>query len=258
VADAGGWWDPAEYGDRFADVYDDWYGDLDAALPDAVAFLARTAGAGAALELGIGTGRVAVPLAQAGVRVAGVDASERMVARLWSRPSGDAIPVVIGDFGDPAVLAQATAPSGGFSLVYAVFNTFFALPTQADQVRCLAATADVLVPGGAFVMQAIVPDQARYAAGPTRFAVHGLAGEETRLAASVHDRNAQTVRTRYIVLGPRGVETYPANLRYAFPAELDLMARLAGLDLESRTATWAGEPFTNASGAHISTWRKPA
>jgi len=257
MGESPGGWDPAEYGDRIADVYDDWFDGVDAGLPAAVGMLAELAGDGPVLELGIGTGRAALPLAAAGVKVAGVDASERMVARLWSKPGGADIPVTIGDFGDPAVLAEAAEPFGGFRVVYVVFNPFFVLTSQVEQVRCFAAVADALVPGGAFVARAFVPDQGRYTNG-SRFHVAGIAGDESRLLASVHDRNAQTIRTNHLVIGPRGVETYPVNIRYAWPAELDLMAALAGLTLEARHGDWSGSPFSNTSPDHVSVWRKPA
>jgi len=257
MGEPSGGWESAEYGDRIADVYDHWYDGPDEALPAAVELLARTAGDGRALELGIGTGRVALPLAAAGVRVAGVDASERMVARLWAKPGGADIPVTFGDFGDPTVLAEAAGPSGGVSLVYVVFNTLFALPTQAEQTRVFAAVARVLAPGGAFVVQAFVPDQSRFANG-TRFDVDKIVSGESRFTAAVHDRNAQTVRANHVLLSPRGIETYPVNLRYAFPTELDLMATLAGLTLDARHGDWSGEPFTNTSASHVSLWRKPA
>lgn len=248
---------PAEYGDRIADVYDDWYHDLEPAMPAVVEMLAKLAGDGPALELGIGTGRVAFPLVAAGVKVVGIDASERMVARLCSKPGGADIPVTIGDFGDPAVLAEAAAPFGGFGVIYAVFNTFFALPSQAEQVRCFAAVAGALAPGGVFVMHAPVPDLVVFPNG-SRFSVEGIVGDESRLIASVHDRNTQTVRGNHLVVSPRGIEAYPVNLRYAWPAELDLMAALAGLTLTSRHADWTAAPFTNTSTAHISVWHKPA
>jgi SAM-dependent methyltransferase len=249
-------WEAAEYGDRIAAVYDDWHGEWDAALPAAVELLAWLAGTGAALELGIGTGRVALPLAATGLRVLGVDASERMVARLWSKPGGADIPVTIGDFGDPEVLAAAAAATGGFSLVYVPFNTFFALPSQAAQLRGFAAVAEVLTPGGAFVAQCFVPDHGLLL-GASRLSTSEIVGDESRLLAGVHDRNAQVIRANHVVLSPRGIETYPVNLRYAFPPELDLMATLAGLTLEARYGSWSGDPFTNASPGHISVWRKP-
>ncbi|MBL7497468.1 class I SAM-dependent methyltransferase [Frankia sp. CNm7] len=257
MAELPGGWDPAEYGDRLADVYDDWYDDLEPAMPAAVEMLAGLAGDGPALELGIGTGRAALPLAAAGVKVVGIDASERMVGRLWSKPGGTDISVTIGDFGDPVVLAEAAGPFGGFQLIYVVFNTFFALPSQEEQVRCFAAVAGALAPGGAFAMRAFVPDQCLFPNG-TRFGVEAIAGDESKLIATVHDRNSQTVRGNHIVVGPRGIESYPVNLRYAFPAELDLMAALAGLTRASRHADWAATPFTSTSPAHVSVWRKPA
>jgi SAM-dependent methyltransferase len=257
MSEPSGGWESAEYGDRIAEVYDHWYRHTEAELPAAVDLLGSTAGKGPVLELGIGTGRVALPLAGTGVPVAGVDASERMVARLWAKPGGADIPVTFGDFGDPAVLATAAAPVRAFSLVFVAFNTFFALPSQPEQVRGFAAVANILEPGGAFVIQAFVPDQSFFPGG-TRLAVESVAGDESRILAGVHDRNAQTVRSNHVILSARGIETFPVNLRYAYPAELDLMAALAGLALEARYGSWAGEPFTNASTRHVSVWRKPA
>jgi len=142
-------YEPSTYGDRIAAVYDEWLGvpqDTD----DAVAFLAGLAGQGPALELGIGTGRVELPLAARGVEVHGIDASEAMVARLHAKPGGEAIPVTIGDFADVPV-------EGAFPLVFVVFNTFFALLSQEAQVRCFENAARRLAPGGAFVLQAFGP-----------------------------------------------------------------------------------------------------
>jgi SAM-dependent methyltransferase len=250
MADGG---DPAEYGDRIADVYDEWHGARDDVSP-VVEFLASWAAAGEqpVLELGIGTGRIALPLAARGLRVDGIDASERMVAQLRAKPGGADLAVTVGDF------AGLPAPGGPYGLVYVVFNTFFVLLTQEEQVRCFASVAASLVPGGAFVMEAFVPDLALYDRGQQRVRVDGFAPEATRISASLHDRAGQRIRSRHLVLGADGVQTYPVELRYAWPSELDLMARLAGLEPAGRWEGWDGRPFTSASSSHVSAWRTPA
>ena len=154
-------YDAATYGDRIADVYDDWYGDAAFLETEAaVASLAELAGAGPALELAIGTGRIAVPLTARGIEVHGIDASEAMVAKLHEKPGGEGIPVTIGDFTDVGV-------DGRYPLVYLVFNTLFALPSQDDQVRCFQNVAARLADGGAFVIEAFVPEPEKYGARAT-------------------------------------------------------------------------------------------
>jgi SAM-dependent methyltransferase len=236
---------PETYGDRIAGVYD----ALMAGLPDpadCVDRLAELAGPGPALELGIGTGRVALPLAARGVRVHGIDASAAMVERLRAKPGGDAIPVTLGDFAGVPV-------EGSFPLVYVVFNTFFALPGQEDQVRCFAAVADRLAPGGAFVLTGFVPDQGLYAGGQSVRATH-LGLDEVRLDLARHDPVAQRVEFQHVVLAEGGIRLYPGAIRYAWPSELDLMARLAGLRLRERWGGWRREPFGPDSGLHVSVY----
>jgi SAM-dependent methyltransferase len=242
--------DPAEYGDRIADVYDDWHGDRDSVAP-VVVFLAGRAGERPVLELGIGTGRIALPLAARGIRVDGIDASARMVARLHGKPGGAGLAVSIGDFADVA------APGGPYGLVYVVFNTFFALLTQDDQVRCFANVAARLLPGGAFVMEAFVPDLTLYDQRQQRVRVDGFEQDATRLSATLHDRASQRFRARHMVLSEDGIQTYPVELRYAWPSELDLMARLAGLEPAGRWEGWEQHPFTSSSPSHVSVWQKP-
>jgi SAM-dependent methyltransferase len=244
--------DPAAYGERIADVYDDMHFvvDRESELAATVDFLQARAGAGPVLELGIGTGRVALPLAARGVAVVGIDASPRMLDRLRAKPGGRDLPVAVGDFAD------VDAPGGPFGLAYVVFNTFFALCSQDAQVRCFANVATALRPGGAFVVEAFVPDPARFDRGQRVEAVD-IAGETTRVSVSVHDQASQRVRAHHLVLGPEGVHTYPVDLRYAWPSELDLMARLAGLERTERWADWAGRCFTSRSISHVSVWRKP-
>lgn len=221
------------YGDRIADVYDEMYEDL-AGREEAVGVLAELAGDGRALELAIGTGRIALPLAARGVEVHGIDASAAMVAKLRSKPGGDAIPVTMGDFADVAV-------DGAFRLVYLVFNTLFALETQEDQVRCFANVARVLEPGGTFVLEAFFPDVARFDRGQRMHATR-VQVDKVTFDVSVHDAVGQTVLTQHVVLGQDRTALYPVSLRYVWPSEMDLMARLAGLRLRSRWGGWQGEP----------------
>jgi SAM-dependent methyltransferase len=235
----------ATYGDRIADVYDEQYQARDPE-PEAE-FLAALAGAGPALELGIGTGRVALPLLARGVVVHGVDSSERMVAKLRAKPGGASIPVTIGDFAEFTLTER-------FALVYVVFNTFFGLLEQADQVRCFQRVAAHLQPGGRFVLDCFVPDLTRFDRGQ-RTAATFVDVDEVRLDVSMHDPVRQRVRTHHVVLRDGTHSMFPVAIRYAWPSELDLMAQLAGLELEARHGGWHGEPFTDASGAHISVYR---
>ncbi|MBI4259856.1 MAG: class I SAM-dependent methyltransferase [Actinobacteria bacterium] len=247
-------YEASTYGDRWAEIYDAWVASVTGrrvATPEIVAErLAELAGGGSALELAIGTGRIALPLAARGVQVHGIDASEAMVARLREKPGGDRIPVTMGDFADVAV-------DGSFFLVYVVFNTLFALLTQEDQVRCFANVAAHLSPGGAFVVEAFVPDVTRFDRGQR---VEALATDldEAHLEVSLHDPVGQRVSSQRVVLTEEGTRFYPVNLRYAWPSELDLMARLAGLRLRDRWAGWNGEPFGAGSPAHVSVYELPA
>ncbi len=237
--------DPATYGDRMAVVYDDWFGmpeDAEAAA----AFLSELTGSGPALELGIGTGRVAIPLSQKGIAVHGIDASGAMVERLRDKPGGADIPVTVGNFANVDV-------EGWFSLVYVVFNTFFALASQEDQVRCFENVAGRLEEGGVFVAEAFVPDFARLLAGQVtqtkRVEVDRVFLETTR-----YDTVAQRAYSHNIVMGEGGTKLYPVEIRYAWPSEMDLMARLAGLRLRERWGGWNREPFTASSTGHVSVY----
>lgn len=242
----------ATYGDRIADVYDQWEG-VPADSEEAAGFLAGLAGDGPVLELGIGTGRIAVPLAERGLKVYGIDASRRMVERMRAKPGGAAIEVAIGDFAD---LDLPSSHPRSFSLVLVVFNTFFALLSQEAQVRCFAGVAARLAPGGAFVMEAFVPDVARFQQGRHHVAAQDVSVERVRLDVSVHDQVEQRVRAQHVVLDAEGVRLYPVQIRYAWPGELDLMARMAGLRLDERWSDWRAGPFTAQSTRHISVYRK--
>ena len=211
--------------------------------------LAGLAGGGRALELGIGTGRVALPLAARGVEVHGIDSSEAMVAKLRAKPGGDRIPVTMGSFVDLPV-------EGAFALVYVPFNTFFAPLTQEEQVRCMASVAAHLEPGGRFVIDAFVPDPARFARGQA-WEVQRIETDAMLIEAVRHDPVGQRLAMQRVVMTAEGTRMFPVNVRYAWPAELDLMARLAGLDLEHRWGGWRRQPFGAESRAHVSVYRRP-
>jgi SAM-dependent methyltransferase len=237
-------WDPGAYGRRIAGVYDQWYGGA-FDVEGAVDRLAALAGDGRVLELGIGTGRLALPLAARGVRVEGVDLSEEMVARLRGKPGGEDIPVTIADFADPPV-------EGPFSVVFVAFNTVFGLLGQEDQIRCFASAARLLGPGGAFVLEAFVPDLTRYQRHQN-VSVEDLA-DDNRLVLSQHDPVGQRISSRVLSITEERVTVYPIEIRYAWPSELDLMAEVAGLRLRERTADWRGRPFDGRSTAHLSVY----
>jgi SAM-dependent methyltransferase len=236
---------PETYGDRIADVYDGFY-DHRLDTQGAVDALAELAGAGPVLELAIGTGRLALPLAERGLEVHGIDASEAMVAKLRDKSGGDRIPVTMGDFADVAV-------DGSYSLVFIGFNTFFALPTQEAQVRCFANVAPRLADGGVFALEGFFPDLARFDRGQ-RTQVTEVDIDRVLFEASIHHPVEQQIVSQHVVVTEAGTRLYPVNIRYAFPAELDLMARLAGLHLHARWGSWRKEPFTAASPRHVSVY----
>ena len=241
--------DEGFFGENVASVYDEHLaGMFDPAVVDpAVDLLAGLARDGDALELGIGTGRLALPLVERGVRVAGIDSSEAMVARLRAKPGGDGIEVAIGDFARARV-------EGEFALVYLVFNTIFNLVTQDAQVACFENAAAHLRQGGCFVIETMVPDLQLLPPGqtivPFRADPHGLSFD-------VYDVVTQHFSSQHYTFSEQGVEAHPFEFRYAWPAELDLMARIAGLRLADRWAGWRREPFTALSRSHVSVYAKP-
>jgi SAM-dependent methyltransferase len=236
------------YGDQMAGVYDELYGERPM-LAETVDLLAELAAGGPALELGIGTGRIALPLRARGIDVRGVDASPAMVEKMRAKPGGADVPVAMGDFAD----VTADSP---VSLVYVVFNTFFGLLTQDDQVRCFANVATCLAPGGRFAMEAFVPDLGRFHRGQHVGAVE-IDVDELQLEVSRHEAAEQRVDAAHLFITPTGTRMHPVRLRYAWPSELDLMGRLAGLALEWRWQDWTRAPFTSQSPSHVSVWRKP-
>ncbi|MFN2488641.1 MAG: class I SAM-dependent methyltransferase [Actinomycetota bacterium] len=240
-------YDASTYGERIAEIYDRLYDhafDVDATVET----LVRLARGGRALELAIGTGRIAIPLSRRSIDVQGIDASEAMVARMRAKPGGDAIVVTFGDFADVDV-------GGRFDLVYIVFNTLFALVTQEAQIRCFRNVADHLGPNGVFVVEGFVPDLARFDRDQ-RVQVTEMDLDEVMLDVSRHDAANQRIDSQHIVLGKGETRLYPVNLRYAWPSELDLMARLAGLRLAQRWGGWRQERFTAQSSSHVSIYER--
>ncbi len=243
---------PPTYGDRIAEVYDEMYPVVPTA-PDVgatVDFLVSLAGAGPALELGIGTGRVAIPLAAAGVEVHGIDASTAMVERLRAKPGGETIPVTIGDFRDFSLETTFTA-------IYVPFNTFFGLLTQDDQVTCFRTVAGHLARDGVFVMEAFVFDPT-YFDHDQRVSAIKVDPDGVSLDVTKHDPVAQRSDSQRVMIREDGIELFPVKIRYAHVPELDLMARLAGLRLRERWGDWDRTPFSASSGKHISVWEPDA
>jgi SAM-dependent methyltransferase len=293
AADAGGFevdgYRPSTYGDRFADVYDDWYhdvSDVDATV-ERVAALARPRG-GRVLELGAGSGRLAIPLAGAGLEVWAVDASDAMLERLRAKPGGEAVHVIVGDMAELAAPELAAGPDGGlgFSVVLCAFNTLFNLTDTASQARCLTRVAALLAPDGRLLVEAFVPppsgenatgdaggdrasggqrgdegDAGAGTAARTGSGVGGVTGavearhiglDEVVLTVSRVDPAARTVVGQHVQITEAGIRLRPWMLHYAPPEGVDELAAAAGLRLVERHAGWRGEPFSSASATHVS------
>ena len=238
------------FGERVAARYDESAADMfQPALVDPVVdFLAGLAGDGAALELGIGTGRIALPLARRGIRVHGIDLSAAMVARLRAKPGAEQIGVTIGDF-------ATTTVDGRFSVAYVVFNTIMNLTTQDGQVACFRNAAAHLEPGGCFVIEVMVPALQRLPPGET---VRAFTVSATRLGFDEYDVAAQGLISHHYSAAAGELEVVSMPFRYVWPSELDLMARLAGMTLRERWSGWKREPFTSDSTNHVSVWEKTA
>jgi SAM-dependent methyltransferase len=220
---------------------------FDPAVVDPVVdLLVELAGSGRALELGIGTGRIALPLAQRGVPVHGVELSNAMAARLRAKPGGEDIGVTIGDF-------AITTVDGTFSVAYLVFNTIMNLTTQAAQVACFRNVAAHLEPGGCFVIEVGVPALQRLPPGETVRAFHV---SESRWGFDEYDVATQGLTSHHFEIVDGRAERFSAPFRYVWPSELDLMAELAGMRLRDRWSGWNREPFTSDSRGHVSVWEK--
>jgi SAM-dependent methyltransferase len=240
--------DEGFFGEEVASLYDEHAADMydESVVGPPVRLLAELAGNGGALEFGIGTGRIALPLAARGVRVAGIDNSEAMVARLRAKPGAEKIAATIGDF-------STTRVEGEFSLVYLVFNTIFNLVTQDAQVACFENAAAHLVSGGTFVIETGVPNLQNLPVGQT---IIPFRAEPAGISFDVYDVVTQRFSSQHYEFSAAGVKASPVEFRYAWPAELDLMARIAGLTLRDRWAGWQREPFTTLSRGHVSIYEK--
>ncbi|WP_077801804.1 class I SAM-dependent methyltransferase [Streptomyces sp. JHA26] len=238
------------FGKDVAARYDESSADMfrPEAVDPAVDLLAGLAGKGRALELGIGTGRLALPLARRGVPVHGIDMSRAMTARLRAKPGGDAVGVTIGDF-------ATTRVPGAFTLAYLVYNTINNLTTQDAQVACFRNAAAHLAPGGSFVVEVGVPELRRLPPGQTAVPFRI---DDTEWAFDTYDTVTQAMSSNYVTVVDGRTEHTSIPFRYVWPSELDLMARLAGLRLRDRWEDWDRAPFTHESRRHVSVWEKPA
>jgi SAM-dependent methyltransferase len=213
----------------------------------AVSFLKDLAGAGPVLELAIGTGRLALPLVAHGVPVDGIDIAPAMVERLQAKPGGEQIAVVLGDFADVPV-------SGAYPLIFVAWNSFFNLPTQQDQLRCFTNVAEHLTDGGVFAIEVFTPNFLFELSGNQQLATESVEVDEVRISAMRHEPATQTLEQSHVSLSPSGVRMTPVVQRYAWPSELDLMARLAGLRLRNRYGGWEKSEFDSTSALHVSVY----
>jgi len=229
------------YGERVAGVYDDWYTHVD---PHAIDRLAELAGTGRVLELGIGTGRIALPLATRNIDVSGIDVAQSMIDRLKEKAGSEPIDVHLGNFGDFRLAEK-------FQLIYVVFNTIFLLTKQEAQVDCFRNVAAHLSDDGCFLIEAFVPNLNRFQGGQVNWASK-VTDDVVELDVGQHNAATQIVTAQKVVLTEGNVRLYPIQIRYAWPSELDLMAQLAGLRLRERWSSWQRTPFEAGSEKHIS------
>ncbi|MEX1264555.1 MAG: class I SAM-dependent methyltransferase [Actinomycetota bacterium] len=242
--------DDSYFDERIAARYDETSAEMfdSAVVEPAVEFLFEIVGGGRALEFGIGTGRIALPLAERGVPVHGIELSKAMAAMLRAKPGGADIGVTIGDF-------ATTSVDGSFSLAYLVFNTIMNLPTQAAQVACFRNVAAHLEPGGCFVVEVMIPELQRLPSGDT-FRV--FYGSDDYWGIDEYDVATQGLTSHHLEIVEGRLERVSMPFRYVWPSELDLMAQLAGMTLRERWGGWKREPFTSESHQHVSVWEKPA
>jgi len=253
-------YDESTYGERWADVYDDWYDDP-TEVDETVAFLAELASQapimGPIVELGIGTGRLALPLAALGHDVRGIDASTAMVDLMRAKPGGDRIAVTIGDMSE---LAVPPAASDGVAAttcrgVFVAYNTFFNLTTVEAQRRCLDRIAAALEPDGWFVAAAFVPHERVAEGRGSNVSVRSIDIDRVVLSADIYNSHDQTITGQYVDITSGGIVLRPVHIRYLYPEQLDELAMAAGLTLEHRYANWRREPFDEHSDAHVSVYR---
>ncbi len=239
-------YDPrSTFADEAAAIAHDQRGDEQ----ESVALLAELAGDGRVLELAIGTGRIALPLAATGLTVDGIDFAPAMLDRLRAKPGGEQLALFEADFADVDV-------SGRYALIYIVWNSFFNLLTQERQTTCFANVAEHLEPGGLFLIEAFVPAFLHRYDNYQNVSAEHMGTDKVGLAVIMHDAAGQRLDQQHVVLSPGGTRMTPVAQRYAWPAELDLMAKLAGLELADRWGGWNKEPFTSDSALHVSVYRK--
>ncbi|MEO1063292.1 MAG: methyltransferase domain-containing protein [Actinomycetota bacterium] len=240
---------PHSYGDGFADVYDDWYPDV-TDVEGTVAFVAALAPGGRVVELGIGTGRIALPLLEAGLAVSGVDASGPMLARLADKPRADELTVVEGDMSE-------TLPPGRFDVALATYNTFFNLTEPGAQERCLALVFDALRPGGRLVLETFVadddPDGATAGVSPRT-----IEADRVVLTVSRRDPAEQVVDGQMVELSAGGIRMRPWSIRYRTPPQLDQLTAVAGFELEARWSDWRGAVFDPDGPHQVVVYRRPS
>lgn len=239
--------DPETFGQLNADTYDDWQDP--GTTMQSVALIHELAAGGRILELAIGTGRMAVPLAGLGNDICGIDASAEMIAKMREKPGGADIRAKLGDFADVEI-------EGTFDHIFLVFNTLFNLTDQDAQLRCFQNVARKLNRGGTFLIDAFVPDFSTYVDGQ-RTRTRGLGMDSAFIEASLHDSARQVIEFQRIRVNPGGMSLVPLVMRYAYPAEIDLMARVAGLEKLARWGDWTKGSFDEHSKMHVSVYRKP-
>lgn len=246
--------DISAYGDSIAEFYDEHHEGVDLGLDATLEVLMDLGGAGPSLELGIGTGRVALPLAERGMKVEGIDASTKMLDQLRSKPGSEGIAIRQGNFRD--------VTGGPYRLIFSVFNTLNFLLTQDDQLQCFCSVAENLEEGGFFVIETSVPNPRRFSAGSAQFVegqyVEAQFIEEKSVVLDTMkiDPHKQLLTAAEVVLSEEGVKVYPVQMRYAWPSELDLMARVAGMRLCDRWAGWRKERLTFSSATFVSVFQK--
>lgn len=233
------------YGDKIADQYDEMYPNIDRNM---IKRLSEFALNGSAFELGIGTGRVAFPLINNGIKVDGIDASKEMVKKLMSKPDSSKTSVQIGNFSNFETKKK-------YDLVYVVFNTFFVLTSQETQINCFKCAYKSLKPKGSFVIEAFVPDVCRFDRGQT-LRTSSVLIDNVELECTTHDRANQLLSSQIIKISESGIKLQPIKIRYVWPSEMDLMAQIAGFNLSERWSNWQKAEFTNLSGFHISIYNK--
>jgi SAM-dependent methyltransferase len=240
----------ASYGDAFADIYDEWYGSsptvASSDLASTIDFLVPFAEGGTVLELGVGTGRIALPLAAAGANVVGLDASAKMLEQLAAKPEGHRVTTVCADM-------AGALPAGPFTLVFVAINTFFNLTSREQQLQCLQNVAACLTDDGTFVIEAFVPDLDRHGSG---LSLRTIELDRVILAASNTDTEHQTISGQYIELRDNALpKLRPFHVCYQSPEQLDVMAAQAGLERVERWSNWSKEPFNSESSHHVSVFR---